>query len=107
MNPSPSRDVVQDATQFVDLICADPDLLRAEFDAIIQAEWNNTPPRRPNHRASEGRPPARSRADNPGHGRKPHTQPKGADPRTRERSPPHPTPRTCTRSCDHPREEQS
>ena len=29
--------------QFLDLLCSDEDLLRAEFDAIIAAEWP-TPP---------------------------------------------------------------
>jgi hypothetical protein len=27
--------------QFLDLVCADEELLRAEFDAIIAAEWPN------------------------------------------------------------------
>jgi hypothetical protein len=30
--------------EFVELICADEELLRAEFDAIIAQEWTSTPP---------------------------------------------------------------
>ncbi len=30
--------------QFLDLLCADEALLRAEFDAIIAAEWPSPPP---------------------------------------------------------------
>ena len=33
--------------QFLDLLLADEDLLRAEFDAIIAAEWPGQPPGRP------------------------------------------------------------
>jgi len=33
--------------EFLALLCADEELLRAEFDAIIAAEWPTTPPRRP------------------------------------------------------------
>ena len=29
--------------QFLDLVCADEDLLRAGFDAIIAAEWPTSP----------------------------------------------------------------
>jgi len=29
---------------FVDLVCADPLLLRAEFDALINASWESVPP---------------------------------------------------------------
>src|SRR6478735_2298755 len=35
------------AEQFVELLCADEDLLRAEFDAIIAAEWPEPPPTEP------------------------------------------------------------
>jgi hypothetical protein len=41
--------------QFLALICADEDLLRAEFDAIIAASWDQpASPQRPGH----NRPPA-------------------------------------------------
>ena len=33
--------------QFLDLLLGDEDLLRAEFDAIIAAEWPGQPPDRP------------------------------------------------------------
>lgn len=38
---------VEDATAFADLLCADPDLLNAEFDAIVSAGWGMSPPDRP------------------------------------------------------------
>lgn len=38
---------------FGDLICADEELLRAEFDAIVAAEWPVQPPR-------TGQPPGRA-----------------------------------------------
>ena len=52
--------------QFLDLICADEDLLRAEFDAIIAAEWPSPPagrarPRRRRRAARQRGRPARSR----------------------------------------------
>jgi len=37
---APTRNVEE---QFLDLICHDPDLLAAEFDAIIAAEWPEPP----------------------------------------------------------------
>ena len=33
--------------QFLELVCADEDLLRTEFEAIITAEWATPPPGRP------------------------------------------------------------
>ncbi|MEP6650311.1 MAG: hypothetical protein ABJA74_10450, partial [Lapillicoccus sp.] len=33
--------------EFLAIVCADEDLLRAEFDAIIAAEWPSPPPDRP------------------------------------------------------------
>ena len=33
--------------QFVDLLCADDELLRAEFDAIVAAEWPGATPAEP------------------------------------------------------------
>jgi hypothetical protein len=32
---------------FVDLVCADPSLLRAEFDALVAASWDSEPPTPP------------------------------------------------------------
>jgi hypothetical protein len=34
-------------TEFADIICADPDLLRQEFDALIAASYARPPARRP------------------------------------------------------------
>lgn len=46
--------------EFLALVCADPDLLRAEFDAIIAAGWGCTrPPRR--HSAGAPSSPMRRR----------------------------------------------
>jgi len=49
---TPAAEAKQDA--FIDLICQDDDLLRAEFDALIAASWDPppaapppAPPRRP------------------------------------------------------------
>jgi hypothetical protein len=47
--------------QFLDLICNDADLLTAEFDAIIAAEWPN-PPVNPPGRGPTGRQPTRPAA---------------------------------------------
>ena len=47
--------------QFLELVCADPDLLQAEFEAIVSAEWPapspQAPPRLPPLRRPAGRPP--------------------------------------------------
>lgn len=40
--------------QFYDLICVDADLVAAEFEAIIAAEWPETPARPPRHRDAGG-----------------------------------------------------
>src|SRR6185312_11977010 len=63
--------------QFLDLICADAELLAAEFDAIIAAEWPQPPTGRPGRGAAGGHPgaraagraadPARNLADRPRH----------------------------------------
>jgi hypothetical protein len=37
----------QVASEFVDLLCRDEQFLRAEFDAIVAAEWPRIPPVRP------------------------------------------------------------
>ena len=53
--------------QFLAVMCADEELLRTEFAAIIQANWDEPPPRRgaagPTHR--------RQRAAHPGHAQRP------------------------------------
>jgi hypothetical protein len=47
--------------QFFDLICGDADLLAAEFDAIIAAEWSAPPDDGPG-RGTSGRHPRRDAA---------------------------------------------
>ncbi|HEU5267664.1 MAG TPA: hypothetical protein VFU35_13235 [Jatrophihabitans sp.] len=42
--------------QFLALICSDEQLLRAEFDAIIAAEWPSRPPPAPGRGAAAERP---------------------------------------------------
>lgn len=79
-------------TEFLDLVLADEDLLRAEFDAIIQATWS-PPPASP--------PASPSRCDRPGRrgAPQPRSQPRNEieaagglesrrSPRARQRSPP-------------------
>ena len=78
--------------QFIDLLCSDDELLRAEFDAIIAAQWPGTPPElQGDERAADdcGGDPARWDSDadqaqlpnGPRHA--------GASSRRRQRSPPH------------------
>lgn len=43
------------AEDFVELLCADEDLLRDEFDAIIRANWPSPPPAAPDLGSSAGR----------------------------------------------------
>lgn len=83
-------DEVVDEEEFLSLICADDELLRAEFDAIITASWGQ--PARP-RRPRRARPPARypqrrgritaSAGGPPG----PQHEP-GAEGRSRQRAPP-------------------
>lgn len=40
--------------QFVDLIFSDDELVQAEFDAIIAAEWPSRPPGRPSRDTPDG-----------------------------------------------------
>jgi len=42
--PAPGETIVRTVDQqFLDIICSDADLLEAEFDAIIAAEWPEPP----------------------------------------------------------------
>ena len=75
--------------QFLDLLLADDELLRAEFDAIIAAEWPGSPPNLP-HRRVLGEPdpdgkrrPRATATKAPGPRRRPHV-----DKSARQRSPP-------------------
>jgi hypothetical protein len=40
LNPGSTRTTVE---EFLVIVCADPELLRAEFDAIVAAEWPSPP----------------------------------------------------------------
>jgi len=51
--------------QFLDLLLGDEDLLRAEFDAIIAAEWPGQPPDRPGRGARAERRPGGTRRRRP------------------------------------------
>src|SRR5438309_1929527 len=42
--------------RFLDVICDDPDLLRAEFDAIVAGEWPEPPVPTPRREPAYGRP---------------------------------------------------
>jgi hypothetical protein len=72
--------------EFLDLICSDADLLAAEFEAIVAAEWPTPPADRPGPRAAGGHP--RSAAANPVRSPVPRPQHRGIDGWARQRSPP-------------------
>ncbi|HET9142461.1 hypothetical protein [Actinophytocola sp.] len=79
-----------DSDAFLAIVCADAELLRAEFEAIINAGWNPPPVTRP---ARPVRPPIRP--DRPGTRQQP-SHPRSTDRRSdhlweRQRSPPHGT----------------
>ena len=83
--------------QFLDLIYGDTELLAAEFDAIIAAQWPEPPSDRPDHGAAGSNPgsaPARCAAD-PVRGPASRPRHPGIGERARQRSPPlrHPNPR--------------
>jgi hypothetical protein len=96
----PSAPAITDTTartvdeQFLDLICSDADLLAAEFDAIIAAEWPKPPADMPGRGAAGAHPGsgAARRAAEPDRG--PVAPPRHPAIRgwARQRSPPSPTP---------------
>jgi hypothetical protein len=74
--------------QFLERVYADEDLLRAEFDAIIAAEWPSPPPVEPGSAGADGRPDRAERRGDIGAllpPRGPHT---AIGARARQRSPP-------------------
>jgi hypothetical protein len=74
--------------QILDLICSDEELLQAEFDAIIAAEWPEPPVSLP-RRAAPGRKPERARSGRGRAAARPkQTHPLGGEPWRRPRSPP-------------------
>jgi hypothetical protein len=85
---APSRTAPAEATaELAELICADDDFVRAEFAAIVAAEWGTPPPSRPGPR-----PPAPDR-------RRPTRRPvAGAEPCSPGRAGPASTPRGRQRS---------
>jgi hypothetical protein len=64
--------------EFLDLVYADEELLRAEFDAIIAQEWGARPP------------PVRPRAASPPTGPNPRRHPAGRGSSPSQRRPRHP-----------------
>jgi hypothetical protein len=87
--PYPSTEARQ-RDEFVDLICADADLLRAEFEAIVAAGWSNPPPSPPAGRPAERSRSAEARPDprEPRLGCCQGLDNPAADGRSRQRSPP-------------------
>src|SRR5690349_16486263 len=82
--------------QFLDLICSDQDLLRAEFDAIIAAEWPSPPTTTPRRGAAGERPTSDAPRGAAALGARPVTRPRhpGIGEWARQRSPPPRQPRT-------------
>jgi hypothetical protein len=76
--------------EFLELLCADEELLRAEFDAIIAAEWPGPPPAEPNDGADAARRPRRARRSRQASAAGLPNQPRhpGMDGWSRQRSPP-------------------
>jgi hypothetical protein len=54
MQSSGSRVDLSTDDQFLELLCADEDLIRAEFDAIVAAAWPGTPPELPGDKPPAG-----------------------------------------------------
>jgi hypothetical protein len=105
-NPVPDARVEPSVDdQFLDMVCADEDLLRAEFEAIIAAKWP-TPPTPRGHRARVPPRPTGIRRPRP-----PRSGQVGQRPRhpgvggwARQRSPPPRQPSTSDRKAgDRPR----
>jgi len=79
--------VVEDA--FLDLVCQDDELLRAEFDALIAASWHTPPPPPPAPSDPARRPPGWPPAP-PGEPRPLRQTVREAPRLRRQRSPPDP-----------------
>jgi hypothetical protein len=75
---------------FLELLCADEDLLRAEFEAIVAAEWPSPPPAQPAEGNAARRGPPRSPSSTRGRPATPPSRPRhpGAGDWSRQRSPP-------------------
>src|ERR1700750_2788438 len=81
--------------QFLDLICSDEDLLQAEFEAIIAAEWPSPPTTTPRPAPAAERPPSGAHRAAAALGARPVTRPRhpGIGEWARQRSPPPRQPR--------------
>ncbi len=65
--PAGAGDTRSVEDRFLDLLLADDDLVQAEFDAIIAAEWPGPPPNLP-RRHVRRRPRPRQETSSPSHG---------------------------------------
>ena len=75
--------------QFLEIVCSDDDLVRAEFDAIVAAEWPRLPPDAPDEDDAEERSPDTTRRARTGRSGQPPRPPHlGMRGWSRERSPP-------------------
>jgi hypothetical protein len=74
--------------EFLALLCADEQLVRAEFDAIIAAGWPAPPPGPGSRMPARGGPPARPRRRFPDRSRQCRVRHPGAGGWRRQRSPP-------------------
>jgi hypothetical protein len=76
--------------QFLELVCSDEELLRAEFDAIVSAEWPTPPNHAPAHRPSGEPPTPRGQPWSPAPGARLMNRPRhpGLGGWARQRSPP-------------------
>jgi len=86
-NTTAGAGLVDELDTFLDVICGDPELVRAEFDDLIAACWHDSPPSPPSRRR---RPPPTPRP-----GRRPEPPAKSAiqeawpsSRRARQRGPP-------------------
>jgi hypothetical protein len=78
------------ATGFLALICADEDLLRAEFEEIIAAGWGPPPLPDGGRRGEQGPGPAQRRTEAGAGPIRPAPRAAAGDGQTRQRSPPQP-----------------
>ena len=81
--------------QFLALICSEEDLLQAEFDAIIAAEWPSPPTTTPRRGPANRHPASEAHDRRRAHGARLVARPRhpGIGGWARQRSPPPPQPR--------------
>jgi hypothetical protein len=56
---------VEEVDEFFAVVCSDAELLRAEFEAIVEAAWSSAPPPDPSPRRRAEPPPGGAVADPP------------------------------------------